>query len=526
MKTCKSVFKGISILTFIVLFTASANSQENQIVYYPDLAENEISEHIYGHFAEHLGRCIYDGFWVGENSDIPNNGRIRVDVVEALRDLEIPSLRWPGGCFADEYHWMDGIGPREERPTMVNTNWGNVTEDNSFGTHEFLELCTMLDCEPVICGNVGSGTVQEMSQWVEYLNSSNISPMTDLRKLNGRDEPFKVKYFGIGNENWGCGGRMTAQFYSDQLRRYSTYSKNHGENRLYRIAVGPYGGDYDWTETLMKDPVTRRSFQGLSLHYYTTTNILNWEDKGPAADFNEEEWYSIMKNTLIMDSLITEHSKIMDKYDPDKSKALVVDEWGNWHEAEPGTNPGFLYQQNTLRDALVAGINLDIFNNHCDRVKMANIAQTITVLQSVILTKEDMMVKTPTYYVFKMYKVHQGAKLVPHEITNIQNYSIEGKSIQSIHTSCSKDEDGKTHLNLTNLDPNSEVTINCLIDNRKSLNVSQGEIITGEEMNSLNDFNQPEKVTIKEFDDFKIKGNNLIINMPSKSLVMIELTSE
>ncbi len=509
------------VLAFLMITGASSVwAQQNQIILYPDSARYEISRHIYGHFSEHLGRCIYDGFWVDEDSEIPNTGRIRTDVVEALKEIAIPNLRWPGGCFADEYHWMDGIGPRDKRPTMINTHWGGVTEDNSFGTHEFLELCSLLDCEPVICGNMGSGTVREMSQWVEYLNSDNVSSMTNLRKENGQEQAFGVKYWGVGNENWGCGGRMTAEYYANELRRYSVYCKNYGENKLYRVACGPYDENYHWTETLMKDPQTRNSFQGLSLHYYTVRG--DWDNKGSATDFSEADWFTTMQKTLKMDEFIRKHSEIMDKYDPEKTKGLIVDEWGNWHDVEPGTNPGFLYQQNTLRDALVAAVNLNIFNNRCERVKMANIAQTVNVLQSVILTDRDRMVRTPTYYVFKMYRVHHDATLVPFRISS-EDYSVGDQSIPAIHASCSKGENGIMHLTMANLNPNNGTNMECIVEGKGSIKLISVEIITAGSMNAFNDFDKNEAVNIRSFDDVFVEENTLTINMPPRSIIQISM---
>jgi alpha-N-arabinofuranosidase len=508
-------------LAFLLAIAASSLlAQDNLILLYPDSARHQISRHLYGHFSEHLGRCIYGGFWVGEDSDIPNTGRIRTDIVQALKEIAIPNLRWPGGCFADEYHWMDGIGPRDQRPTMINTHWGGVTEDNSFGTHEFLELCRLLDCEPVICGNVGSGTVREMSQWVEYLNSGNISPMTNLRNENGRAEPFGVKFWGIGNENWGCGGRMTAEYYANELRRYSVFCKDYGENRLFRIACGPSEGNYQWTETLMKDPQTRSSFQGLSLHYYTVCH--SWDHKGSAIDFNESDWFTTMQKTLRMDEFISKHSAIMDQYDPEKKIGLIVDEWGNWYDVEPGTNPGFLYQQNTLRDALVAAVNLNIFNHHCDRVKMANIAQAVNVLQSVILTQEDKLVRTPTFYVFKMYRVHHDAMQVPLDIRS-EDYVLNGQSIPALHASCSEDAQGTLHLTMANLNPNIGCNVECLVEGRGVVEVAGIEIITAGSMNAFNDFGEPEKVHIRPFDDVFADGNKLTVNMPPRSVIHIAI---
>jgi alpha-N-arabinofuranosidase len=401
----------LSLLTIAILNVVCA--QTTSVTIDATNSTNTISRHIYGHFSEHLGRCIYDGFWVSDSMNVPKKDRIRLDVVEALKKIKVPNLRWPGGCFADEYHWRDGIGPRKERPYMVNTNWGGVSEDNSFGTHEFLDLCSLIGCEPYIAGNVGSGTVEEMAKWVEYLNSDAKSTMTDLRKQNGRAEPWRVKFWGVGNESWGCGGNMTADFYADQYKRYAVYARNYSNAPLMKIASGANSGDYNWTETLMKNVGPGRMW-GITLHYYTIPTG-SWGKKGSATAFDEKEYFNTMKNCLVMEELVTRHSTIMDKYDPAKKTALVVDEWGIWTDVEPGTNPGFLYQQNSLRDALIAGTTLNIFNNHSDRVRMANLAQTVNVLQSIILTKGDKMLLTPTYYIFDMYKVHMDAKKTQHQ---------------------------------------------------------------------------------------------------------------
>ena len=508
------------LLFGLMVLSVFSLSAQNKIIINTDLGETTIDKHIYGHFSEHMGRCIYGGYWVGEDSKIPNTAGLRNDVVSALKEIGIPNLRWPGGCFADEYHWKDGIGPRNERPTMINTHWGGVTENNAFGTHEFLELCNQLECEPVICGNLGSGSVQEMSQWVEYLNSSNISPMTDLRKSNGRDEPWGVKFWGVGNENWGCGGSMTAEYYTNEMRRYSTFTKNYGDNRLYKIAGGPNSDDYHWMETLMKSGNPGHNFHGVSLHYYTIAH--NWNRKGSATQFDEKEYFTTLKKTLFMNELLDKHIAIMDKYDPRNRVGLVVDEWGNWHDVEPGTNPGFLYQQNTMRDALVASINLDIFNQHARRVKMANIAQTVNVLQAMILTKDDQIVKTPSFYVFKMYKVHHDATLLPSSVQS-ENYSVENESIPSISASASKDAAGKIHVTISNLNPNKALEVTCDLRGMSKVAFGKGSIVTGEKINSYNDFGKKEEITLADFSDVKVDGNRVTVKIPSKSVVMVEL---
>lgn len=480
-----------------------------------------ISRHIYGHFAEHLGRCIYGGFYLKENTDIPHVRRIRQDVVQALREINIPNLRWPGGCFADEYHWQDGIGPQKERPGMINTHWGGVTEDNSFGTHEFMDLCQQLGCEPVICGNIGSGTVREMSQWVEYLTSSNISPMTNLRKKNGREKPWKVKFWGLGNENWACGGNMTPEYYANLMRRFSTYCRNYPGNRLYKIACGPYSDNTHWMEVLLKEPKNRYMFQGISLHYYTDT----WDMKNKSAtEFSESEWIKILQKARKMDEIINKQKIIMDKYDPQNKIGLIVDEWGTWYKVEPGTNPGFLYQQNSLRDAVAAGVTLNILNSHCDRVKMANIAQTINVLQAMILTKDDKLVLTPTYYVFKLYRVHHDATLLPASL-NCEDYRFNDVTIPAISASASRDAEGFIHITLCHLNPNKEIRLTCELRGISKIKLIDSQIITAPRINSCNDFGKKEQVNIKSFKQVTLKGNTLSLNMPAKSIIMIKLKS-
>lgn len=497
---------------------ASAQQSSTKIVLNTDLAKDEISRHIYGHFSEHLGHCIYGGIWVGEDSPIPNTRGIRNDVVAALKRLNIPNLRWPGGCFADEYHWMDGIGPRAERPKMINTHWGGVVEDNSFGTHEFLDLCEQLGTEPYICGNVGSGSVEEMSKWVEYITFDGESPMANLRRKNGRNEPWKVKFWGVGNENWGCGGEMTAEFYADQYKRYATYCRNYPNNRLYKIAGGPNSRDYHWMEVLMKN-ISPRFMNGVSLHNYTVTH--NWRDKGSATEFTEEEYFTTIQKTLFMDELVTRHSSIMDQYDPEKRVGLMVDEWGTWHNVEPGTNPGFLFQQNTIRDAIVAAINLNIFNNHCERVKMSNIAQTVNVLQAMIFTEDEKMVLTPSFYVYEMYKVHHDAALIP-LVFDSPEYENSDRTIPAISASASKDKNGMIHITFSNADPANEQDITIDIRGGSVSSVT-GKVLTGAELNARNSFDNPDVVKTEDFKGAKLVKNTLTVKLPSKSVVMLEL---
>lgn len=485
-----------------------------------------IEPEVYGHFSEHLGRCIYEGIYVGENSDIPNVNGMRKDVVDALKELKVPVLRWPGGCFADEYHWKDGIGPKEKRKKMINTHWGSVVEDNSFGTHEFMELCRQIGCKTYINGNLGSGTVQEMSEWVEYMTFNGVSPMADLRKENGHEEPWKVDFFGVGNENWGCGGNMTPEYYANEYRRYQTYVRNYDpEKPVKKVCCGANAEDYYWTEEVMKTCFSHAQWAHgfmdyLSLHYYVCPG--GWDNKGSATDFDEEEWYKTLNKALYMDELVTRHGNIMDKYDPEKKIGMCVDEWGVWYDCEPGTNPGFLYQQNTMRDALVAGIILNIFNKHSDRVKMAAIAQMVNVLQAVILTEGDRMIKTPTYHVMHMYRHHQGATLLGSSITGVEEIGTKEWKVKKVTESVSKDKEGIITITLNNLSIEAfeEIDIQCANGEYK---VVEARIVTNSDMHAHNTFEVSDKVVEKDFTGYEIKNSNIVVKLPANSVVELRL---
>ncbi|MDE5749152.1 MAG: alpha-N-arabinofuranosidase, partial [Duncaniella sp.] len=445
-----------------------------------------IAPEIYGQFAEHLGRCIYGGIWVGEGSGIPNTRGYRNDVLQAFKDLKIPVLRWPGGCFADEYHWVDGIGPRENRPRMVNTNWGGTVEDNSFGTHEFFDLCELIGAEPYLSGNVGSGTVEELAKWVEYITAED-GPMAKKRKENGREKPWKLKYLGVGNESWGCGGHFTPEAYANEYRRYQTYCRNFGDNRLYRVASGASDYDYRWTDVLMKN--ARRHMQGLSLHYYT---VKEWNHKGSATDFDADSYYTTLGKAVEIDSVIRRHSEVMDKYDPEKRVGLLVDEWGTWWDVEPGTNPGHLYQQNTMRDAMVAALSLNIFHNHTDRVRMANIAQIANVLQAMVLTRDAEMVLTPTYHVFRMYIPHQGARHIPLDVNGPTAVDSNGRAYPLLSATASE-KDGQVTISLANTSLTEAADVEIPLGDIKTKHAT-GEILTSADVRDLNDFDNPDRV--------------------------------
>jgi alpha-N-arabinofuranosidase len=508
--------KNLLSLLLLGWITLAAQTNTSKITIYADQGKNVINKEIYGQFAEHLGTCIYGGIWVGENSPIPNTKGYRNDVLNALKELQIPVLRWPGGCFADEYHWMDGIGPREKRPTISNNNWGGVIEDNSFGTNEFFNLCEMLGCEPYLSGNVGSGTVEELAKWIEYITSAGNSPMANLRRQNGREKPWKLKYLGVGNESWGCGGNMTPEYYSDLYRRYSTYCRDYDGNKLFKIGSGASDYDYKWTETLMKNVGDR--MQGVSLHYYT---VKGWNgSKGSATKFDKSDYLWTMGKCLEIEDVVKKHIAIMDKYDPRNRVGLMVDEWGTWWDQEPGSHSA-LYQQNSLRDAFVAALTLNIFNKYTERVKMANIAQIVNVLQAMILTDGPKMVLTPTYYVFDMYKVHMGATDLPLDI-QCDSLVSNNKKFAAVSASASKDTKGLIHITLANIDPDNEQKIDIDLANLKIAGVT-GTILTAKTIDAYNTFDNPKAVVPVVFSGAKVIKSGLSITVPAKAIISLEL---
>ena len=479
-------------------------------------SKGTINKNIYAQFSEHLGRCIYEGIYVGEDSDIPNVNGMRVDVVNALKKMGVPLLRWPGGCFADTYHWLDGIGPRAGRKTIVNTNWGGTTEDNSFGTHEFMELCRQLGCEAYISGNVGSGTVQEFSDWVEYCNMGGVSPMSEERRKNGQAEPWNVKYWGIGNEAWGCGGNMRPEFYADLCRQYSTYLRNYDkEHKLCKIASGANVDDYHWTKTVMER--AGRCIDAVSLHYYTLPQMETWSHKGSATTFTRAEYYTTLSRTLRMDELVENHSRIIRRYDPDHRVGLAVDEWGTWFDVEPGTNPGFLYQQNTMRDALVAAINLNIFNNHCDTVVMSNIAQVVNVLQAMILTEGGKMLLTPTYHVFDMYQGHQNARQLESYVETGLIGAEDAFKVPSLHVSASQSASGKTLITVANLSDTDPAALDIRLAGLGRAAKVEGRLLTGATA-ACNTFEKPAAVAPQSMIGIALAGDGFTAALPACSV--------
>jgi alpha-N-arabinofuranosidase len=509
---------GARAFLFCLLLPASALAADVRVelTIRADAPGSRIDPAIYGQFAEHLGRGIYEGLWVGEHSSIPNTRGFRNDVIAALKELGVPLLRWPGGCFADEYHWRDGIGPRDARPTRINTNWGDVTEDNAVGTHEFMDFAELIGAEVYINGNIGTGTPSEMAEWVEYLTASGDSALARLRRQNGREKPWKVAWFAVGNETWGCGGNMRPEYYADLYRRYATFIKPPRGTQLRKIASGGTASNTNWTEVLMREAT--RHMDAISVHYYTLPSG-KWDQKGSATRFDESEWIATLARTLRMDAILTNHTQIMDRYDPQKRVALLVDEWGTWYDVEPGTETGFLYQQNSLRDALVAAVNLNIFHAHADRVRMTNIAQMVNVLQAMILTEGEKMLLTPTYHVFHLYKPFRGATQLPVELES-PRYRLGEWDVPVVHASAARDTAGKLHVGLANLDPDRAANLSIRIAGAKVERVS-GRILTAARMNAINTFDAPDAVAPARFSSARVQGGQIALTLPPKSVMML-----
>ncbi len=477
----------------------------------PARSRGTINRNLYGHFSEHLGRCVYQGLFVGKDSAIPNVNGMRTDVVQALKRLHVPVLRWPGGCFADEYHWRDGIGPLEGRRRMVNSTWGGGVEDNSFGTHEFMELCRQVGCEPYFNANAGSGTVREMAEWVEYLNCEGDSTLARERRQNGRSEPFGVRYWGVGNETWGCGGNMRAEYYADVYRRYQTFCRDYGANRLFRIASGPNEADWHWTETLMQSAASM--MDGLTLHYYTVPGT--WQDKGSATEFSPDAYETTLRKADRIGEIMDGHIAVMDRYDPERRVALIVDEWGCWHNVEPDTNPGYLYQQNTMRDAMVAALTLNHFNRRCDRVAMANIAQMVNVLQAVILTDGADMLLTPTYHVFEMYRPHMDAR----EADCYVECGRLGNGLAQLSASASV-KDGELTVTLANLSADARADVLLRAPELTDGVRVEARVLSGDP-HAHNTFDSPEAVAPVAFDRYAREDGGLRLALPACSLLAL-----
>jgi len=485
----------------------------------------KISRHIFGQFAEHLGSCVYPSIWVGEDSPIPNVRGIRRDVVDALRAIRMPNIRWPGGCFADAYHWRNGIGPRAGRPRMRNDTWGQV-ETNAFGTHEFLDFCAQAGTEPVICGNVGTGTVQEMRDWVEYLNAPTGAGLADERAAHGHPEPYGVRYWGVGNESWGCGGLMRAEYYADEFRRYANALGNYEKSALFRIATGPGLDDYHWTEVMMRECSAPRFnpgvMDGLSLHYYMNGGVppASSPQKLLATAFTPDEWRTVMAHGWFIDELITRHSAIMDRHDPAKRVKLIVDEWGSWYAPDPGPRPSLFFQQQTIRDALLSALTFDAFIRHAERVHMANAAQVANVLHSVLLTFGEHTVRTPTWHAFHLYVPHQDAQRLPVS-GEVPVLTHDGLPYPRVSVTASRANDGAVTVTLANTDPADAVDLDLSLTGLASAAKPSARILTASALTDCNTPDAPDRVATRAWPEFRFANGRFRATLPPASLAAV-----
>lgn len=470
-----------------------------------------IAPEVYGQFMEQLGTGIDGGVWVGPDSAIPNTRGFRNDVVAALKDLDVPVVRWPGGCYADIYHWRNGVGPRDQRPVTLNRWWGNKEENNAFGTHEFFEFAELIGAKTYLSINLGTGTPAEASDWIEYITSPSGSRLAQERRANGRDRPWTIDYLGVGNEPWGCGGRMRPAYYADLFRHYVGFVK---PEKAVVVAAGPAAADYEWTRTLMS--VAGEDLDALSLHYYTLPTG-DWTTKGPALGFDEAQWRATFEQTYRIGEMIREHDAIMDQTDPAGAKILAVDEWGAWYDPTPGSPDGWLQQQNSLRDALLAAANFNIFHRHADRVRLANVAQMVNVLQAMILTDGEKMVLTPTYYAFQMYRPFQGASVLPLSL-EAPDYGV----VKAVDGTAARGTDGKIHVALINLDPNRAHPVALTLQGGGARSVT-GQILTASAIDAHNAFDAPPSVLPAPFQGARLVGGRLTVDLPAKSLVVLTL---
>jgi len=507
--------KQLLALVAMLAVGASALAADIKLVVKADQPGPVIHRNIYGQFAEHLGTGIYEGMWVGPDSKIPNVRGWRKDVVGALKELKVPLVRWPGGCFADEYHWREGIGPRGKRPVKVNSNWGGVPEDNAVGTHEFFDLVEQLGAEAYVNGNLGTGSAQEMAEWVEYMTAEGKSTLAELRRKNGRDKPFRLHYFAVGNEAWGCGGNMRPEFYADQYRQVTTFLRTPGHNRPIFIASGGNGMQTEWTDVLSKGVP---GVEAISHHAYTLPNS-NWEKKGAAVGFPESEWVSTLGHAQHIENMIKANKAVLDKNDPSKKIGFYFDEWGSWYDPEPGSNPGFLVQRNTLRDALLAALHFNVFHAHADRVHMTNIAQMVNVLQAMIQTSKDKLVLTPTYHAFAMYTPFQDATSLPATIENNPVYKVDKFEMPKLSATAARGKDGKLYIGLVNSHATQATELTLQVGSAAPKAV-KGKLLTAGAMDSQNELGKPAQVVPVAFEAQAVDGK-LTLKLPAKSVIVV-----
>jgi alpha-N-arabinofuranosidase len=469
---------------------------------------------IQSQFAEHIGGVIYDGIWVGPESKVANIGGIRKTLVEHVKQLGPVVVRWPGGCFADKYHWRDGIGPPANRPRRFG-RWREETETNQFGTHEFVRFCQICGVEPYFAANVGTGSPEEFQQWVEYANApAGSTTLADERATNGRSDPFRVRYWGVGNESWGCGGKFTPEDYCREYRRFTEWLPQYGVP-LYLIAAGPNSNDLDWTRRFFARWAdgAKATIQGWAPHYYCGTT-------GHALRFTQDQWYEQLHKANRMEALIRDQWAVLAEFDPKHTIKLVIDEWGSWHPAGTEINPRHLYEQmGTLRDALVAALSLDTFNRHADKVDMANIAQLVNNLHSLFLADGDRFVATPTFHVYTMYRAHQGARAVRIEVGTPEiTFRAGGGPSRIFRLAGSASRSGPRDATLTLVHSHATETaeIRIILSGGAAEHVRH-TVLSDAQLNAHNTFEQPGRL-IPRTTETSLRGAELRCTVPPASI--------
>jgi alpha-N-arabinofuranosidase len=487
-----------------------------------------ISPHLYGHFIEHLGGVIYDGVWVGPDSNVPNIDGIRKQFVDDMKRLGAPNLRWPGGCFADGYHWRDGIGKSSSRPKTYNF-WQrrmppgmDATESNQFGIHQFMQLCRLIGAEPYVAANVGSGTPAEFHDWVSYCNApAGTLTLADERAANGDSKPFDVRYWGVGNESWGCGGTMRPQEYAALYRQFTTQFPNYQEPFL--VATGPRGhsadGDIGWTTGFFEGMRGYTPPDGFSLHFYTDLRPTTLK----AGDFKALEWYEVLRRGARLNQVIEDHWREMGKFDPSHRTKLVIDEWGVWYAPGSEISPGYILSETiTLRDAVHTGMAFDIFNRHAEKIAMANVAQTVNCIHSLFLAKGADFVRTPVYHVFDMYRGHKGGRQlqVSNPVPEINVPVLDGRTkLPGLSVSASI-RDRRLTVTLTNPSVDTDLSLGLRLVGGRAKE-AQGKVLTHSDMRATNTFHDPEEVK-PALHPIKISGVGLQLSLPKQAVVLVE----
>jgi alpha-N-arabinofuranosidase len=501
-----------------------------------------ISPDIYGHFIEHIGGVIYDGVWVGRDSAIPNTQGIRTALIDKLKQIKAPMIRWPGGCFADSYDWTDGVGPNRPRRTnfwidefdksRLNSKWVQMYDTDAFGTDEFLHFCKLSGAEPYLAANVRSLPALQLDRWVEYCNSpAGSTTLSELRAKGGAVEPYNVKLWGIGNESWGCGGDFTPQDYASEFRRYTAWVPQYGLP-LQFIASGPSGNDLAWTKAFFEKMYSMgdHKISGWSVHYYAWNlsrgKSTDWVDaKGDALQFDIADWYELFQQGFQIEKIIEDQWAAIGEYDEHHEIKLVIDEYGPWYRKGTEVSPeAIISQQVTLRDALFTAFTLDIFNRHADKVSMAACAQLINCLNSLFLAHEDKFVVTPNFYVFDMYSAHQGGQSLRAEFSSPQVvYMRDGKAAGFWGLNGSASVKGKTlTLTVVNADASSPREAQIILRGA-SVSDAKAKILSGPDIHAHNTF-EHSQIMGPSSSVVEYAGSSLHFTFPAASVTGLTAT--